>query len=94
MPVSVLKIDRSFITDIAQSEDDQALVRSMIAIAESLSLSIVVEGIEDKEQLAVVTQLGCEVIQGFYFSRGLPESALFEWLKASVYKGRAIDGPN
>ncbi len=82
LPVSVLKIDRSFITDIAQSEDDQALVRSMVAIAESLSLSIVVEGVEDKEQLAVVTQLGCEVIQGFYFSRGLPESALFEWLKA------------
>ncbi|WP_203299212.1 EAL and GGDEF domain-containing protein [Marinobacter sediminum] len=86
LPVSVLKIDRSFITDIAQSEDDQALVRSMIAIAESLSLRIVVEGVEDKEQLAVITQLGCEIVQGFYFSRGLPERALLEWLKAPSHR--------
>lgn len=84
LPVSVLKIDRSFIGDIAVSEDDQALVRSMVAIADSLSLKTVVEGVEDEQQLRMIQRLGCDVVQGFYFSRGLPEHDFQQWISAGA----------
>ncbi|MEE3116535.1 MAG: EAL domain-containing protein [Pseudomonadota bacterium] len=84
LPVSVLKIDRSFIRDIAVSEDDQALVRSMVAIADSLSLTTVVEWVENEQQLSTIRRLGCDVVQGFYFSRGLPELEFQKWIRAGA----------
>lgn len=74
LPISVLKIDRSFINDLGSSERSggDALVQAIIAMAHSLSLKVVAEGVETPSQQAHLNQLGCDVGQGYLFSRPLP----------------------
>ncbi|MFC3121698.1 two-component system response regulator [Agaribacter flavus] len=88
-PIDNLKIDRSFITDISSKEEDKAIVSAISALADALSLNIVVEGVETKEQLMSVREI-CKdsptLIQGFYFAR--PEPA--DKCKTSFIKGFQI----
>lgn len=70
--VNALKIDRSFLTDIASNTADQAIVSSIIELARNLKLSVVAEGVESKAQLEQVFSRGCYVIQGYYFARPVP----------------------
>ena len=75
LPISILKIDRSFIIDLTstkESETSQALVRAIIAMAHSLSLKVIAEGVETPEQRACLQALDCDVIQGYLISRPLP----------------------
>ncbi len=69
MPLNVLKIDRSFIVDLAESRKHQAIVRSIIALARSLELEVIAEGIETQSQAAYLQGLQCDYFQGFRFSR-------------------------
>ena len=69
--VDTLKIDRSFLIDIATNEADQAIASSIIELARNLKLNVVAEGVETKEQLEQVFSRGCYVIQGYYFSKPL-----------------------
>ena len=73
LPISVLKIDRSFINDLGNSErsGSDALVQAIIAMAHSLSLKVVAEGVETTEQQEHLRLLGCDVGQGYLFSRPL-----------------------
>ncbi len=71
-PVNTLKIDRSFIKDICQNNDDAAITTAIIAMAHSLQLSVVAEGVEKSEQLMFLRSRKCEVVQGYLFSRPLP----------------------
>jgi EAL domain-containing protein (putative c-di-GMP-specific phosphodiesterase class I) len=71
LPISKLKIDRSFISRITDGAKEQALVRAMINLASSFELEVVAEGIETSEQLAVLRELGCSHGQGYLFSRPL-----------------------
>jgi len=76
MSLDGLKIDRSFVSGIGPDELDRAIVAAIITMAKSLGLWVVAEGVETAEQSAVLTKLGCEYAQGFYFSRPLrPEAA-------------------
>ncbi|HEC85799.1 MAG: diguanylate cyclase [Candidatus Parabeggiatoa sp. nov. 1] len=68
-PVNTLKIDRSFIKDIDTNSDDAAIATAIIAMAHSLRLSVVAEGVETSEQLAFLQEQQCEIVQGFFFSR-------------------------
>ncbi len=68
-PVNTLKIDRSFIKDIDTNSDDAAIATAIIAMAHSLRLSVVAEGVETSEQLAFLQEQQCEIVQGFLFSR-------------------------
>jgi EAL domain-containing protein (putative c-di-GMP-specific phosphodiesterase class I) len=70
-----LKIDRAFIIDIPGSKEDKAIVKAIIAMAKSLDLSIVAEGVETVEQLNFLKETDCIIIQGFYFSKPLPAEA-------------------
>lgn len=80
-PVDVLKIDRSFVRDLPREDaDSRALVRAIAALADSLRLSIVAEGVETREQLDMLVALGCQAVQGFYFHPPLPEAELAELL--------------
>ncbi|MBK1679489.1 putative bifunctional diguanylate cyclase/phosphodiesterase [Rhodocyclus tenuis] len=67
-PVDTVKIDKSFIRDLNRNENDRALVEAIIAMARSLRLQVVAEGVEDAEQLAQLRQMGCNYIQGYHFS--------------------------
>ncbi|MBU1230151.1 MAG: EAL domain-containing protein [Proteobacteria bacterium] len=76
-PVDILKIDRSFVHDLPREHSDsRELVRAIMALARSLRLSVVAEGVETREQLDLLGELGCEAVQGFYFSPALPEAGV------------------
>ena len=72
LPVSELKIDQTFIREMVDNKDDQAVVHSTIELAHNLGLSVVAEGVENKSALDLLTRLGCDTIQGFLISRPLP----------------------
>ncbi|MDD5461357.1 MAG: EAL domain-containing protein [Methylococcales bacterium] len=72
LPISELKIDRSFIQDIPYNEDDMAITTAILALAKSLSLEVVAEGVEHEEQAAFLMQQGCEIAQGFLYSKPVP----------------------
>lgn len=74
-----LKIDRSFINGIAQQKEDCDLVKATIAMAHSLGLVVVAEGVELKEQLTLLENLGCDYVQGYYFSKPIPAKELLEF---------------
>lgn len=76
-PISKLKIDREFIRNINNDQDDAAIVRAIIAMAKTLNLGIVAEGIENIDQLSLLQDLNCDSYQGFYFSRPLPKEEFF-----------------
>lgn len=71
LPVSELKIDQTFIKDMAENKDDEAVVRSTIELAHNLGLTVVAEGVENTSALNLLTRLGCDTIQGFLISRPL-----------------------
>ncbi|PQP82479.1 PAS domain S-box protein [Paenibacillus sp. PCH8] len=71
-PIHKLKIDRSFVTDITENRSDQAIVATIISMAQNLNMEVIAEGIETKGQLDILMQNDCREIQGYYFSRPLP----------------------
>jgi diguanylate cyclase (GGDEF)-like protein len=76
-----LKIDRSFVTSMCVVEDDESLVKAIINMAASLGLETVAEGIEDEETLKKLTALGCDIGQGYHWSKPIPGDALSELLR-------------
>ena len=81
LPVAELKIDYSFISGITASESDAVIVHSTIELAHNLGLSVVAEGVEDRETLELLATLGCDTGQGFYFGHPLPTGELEDWLR-------------
>jgi diguanylate cyclase (GGDEF)-like protein/PAS domain S-box-containing protein len=86
--VHQLKIDQSFVRDIHSDPDDAAIVSAIIAIAHSLGLEVVAEGVETAEQLAFLRSLGCDAAQGYYFSRPVPPEELAQLLAGWNPKAR------
>ncbi|ADK84163.1 diguanylate cyclase/phosphodiesterase with PAS/PAC sensor(s) [Desulfarculus baarsii DSM 2075] len=80
-PMSSLKIDRSFVADIATDPDDASIVNTIISMSRSLNLQVVAEGVETKEQLDFLRSKRCDQMQGYYFSRPLPARELTELLE-------------
>ncbi len=74
LPISRLKIDRSFVSNIIANQNDAAIVRAVIGMAHSLGVTVIAEGVETAAQLGYLRGLGCEEMQGYYFSRPLPET--------------------
>nr|WP_281374375.1 sensor domain-containing phosphodiesterase [Halobacillus locisalis] len=81
-PIHCLKIDRSFIDDITSNVKNEAIVRSIIDLADNLQLEVVAEGVESKEVLHHLQQLGNQTIQGYYFSKPMPTDQLLPWMES------------
>jgi diguanylate cyclase (GGDEF)-like protein len=80
LPADELKIDRGFITELAQGNDDAAIVAAIVALGQTLGLSVVAEGVETDEQRDLLTRLGCNSLQGYLLGRPMPPQALIEFL--------------
>jgi diguanylate cyclase (GGDEF)-like protein/PAS domain S-box-containing protein len=80
LPLSQLKIDQSFVRDLVSDGSDQAIVSTIIAMAHSLQLDVIAEGVETREQRALLEQLGCRRYQGYLYSRPLPPAQFHAWL--------------
>jgi len=76
MPVDVLKIDKSFVDHIAGSAEAAHLVQLIVQLAHDFRISTVAEGAEDVRQVQLLRAMGCSFVQGYYFSKPLPESEL------------------
>lgn len=83
LPVSEIKIDKSFIKDMEIDTNDTVIVRSTIALGHNLGMKVVAEGVENEEIWKLLSALGCDVSQGYYMSRPLTVAALDEWLTNS-----------
>ena len=79
-PVDEIKIDKAFVMDMAVNENDAAIVRSIVDLAHNLGMSVVAEGVENRETWDLLAEMGCDLAQGFYLSRALPEPELIQWL--------------
>ena len=81
LPVEEIKIDRSFIAQLAKDEGSAAIVRATIELAGSLGLEVVAEGVEDEATLQILMQLGCSTAQGYHISRPLPVEEITGWIR-------------
>ncbi len=88
LPISALKIDRSFVLNIAGNEDHRHIVSTIISLAHLMKHKVVAEGVDAEEQVRLLDQLGCDEIQGYYFSRPLPAGDFEEWRRNFSYKSR------
>jgi len=76
LPLDTLKIDRSFVNKLNHNDPQHSLVNTIILMASSFGITTVVEGVETRQQLRSVVELGCDYIQGYYYSKPVPASAL------------------
>ena len=80
LPVTEVKIDRSFIRELLSSSTDQSIVQATIALAHSLGFKVVAEGVEDEATLGHLRQMGCDIAQGFHLCRPQPANELVDEL--------------
>jgi EAL domain-containing protein (putative c-di-GMP-specific phosphodiesterase class I) len=89
LPISEVKIDRSFVRDLGITPQSSAVVSAIIALARSLGLRVIAEGVENLRQMDVLHRLGCGLMQGFLFSKALPPDDLENWLQQTVLPRKA-----
>ncbi|HET8695010.1 MAG TPA: EAL domain-containing protein, partial [Aquabacterium sp.] len=80
LPISEVKIDRSFVRDLGDTPQSSAVVSAIIALARALGLRVVAEGVEKVSQMEVLFNLGCHICQGFLFARPMPPNQVEQWL--------------
>ncbi len=85
LPVDELKIDKSFVTHMAEAENDAVIVRSTIDLAHNLGLKVTAEGVETQDAWDILEILGCDYSQGYFMGRPMPADKLDAWLLESVY---------
>ncbi|KAA1174016.1 EAL domain-containing protein [Marinobacter salinexigens] len=82
-PFDTLKIDKSFVQDVMKESDDASLVRAIINMAHSLGLKVIAEGVEEEAQTHFLKQEGCDLSQGYFYSRPLPADEFESWLRTN-----------
>ena len=80
LPIDKIKIDRSFIAEVATNDSDMTIVKSMIKLSHGLGKRVLAEGVENKDQLNILRNLGCDAVQGFFIDKPLPEEEIAIYL--------------
>jgi EAL domain-containing protein (putative c-di-GMP-specific phosphodiesterase class I) len=80
LPVSELKVDKSFVRDLAPGSDDAAIIRAIVQMARALRLDVFAEGVEDGATQSLLRELGCDAMQGYYLARPMTATAFRDWL--------------
>jgi diguanylate cyclase (GGDEF)-like protein len=86
LPVDAIKVDKSFVMNMAADNNDTVIVRSTIDLAHNLGLTVVAEGVETQDVWDRLVALGCDAVQGYYLSRPMPAVELTDWLRRSPWK--------
>ena len=89
-PIDRIKIDQSFVKGIDVNIDDAVIVKTIISLAHNLDLKVVAEGVESKQHVKILSNYGCDFIQGYYISRPLPLKNAIEYLNASISNQTAL----
>ncbi|MEK9713315.1 MAG: EAL domain-containing protein [Thalassolituus sp.] len=89
LPFDRVKIDRSFVMDLPDSESDIEICRAILALCSVLGMNVTAEGIENVQQLNLLKEMGCGCAQGFYFSRSMPGDRFMEWAMQYEEKAKA-----
>ncbi len=82
MPFDVLKLDRSFVMGLTSNAVDRSIIRSTIDLSRDLGLAVVAEGVETIDEAAMLGEFGCDMVQGFLYSPGLPGPKFIDWVKS------------
>jgi EAL domain-containing protein (putative c-di-GMP-specific phosphodiesterase class I) len=82
MPIEKLKIDQSFIVDITRDHDDRAIIRAVTAMAHSMKIKVIAEGVESSEQLSFLRGISCDEAQGYLFSKPVTADEFREMVEA------------
>jgi diguanylate cyclase (GGDEF)-like protein/PAS domain S-box-containing protein len=93
LPVKEIKVDRSFVMNMAENDDDAIIVRSTIELGRNLGLDVVAEGVESEQVWDRLKALGCQAAQGYYLSRPVPAPELRAWLMQRRARGDACSAP-
>ena len=94
LPIDTLKIDRSFVRDMQNSEEDSSIIQAIIAMAKGLNLNIISEGVETEAQLQQLKEWRCKNMQGFLFSKPIADEAAIDLLRDSFSKGYKLASRN
>ena len=87
-PIDRLKVDRSFVRDLPHNGDDVAITRAVIAMAHSLRMSVVAEGVEHREQFELLRDEGCDEFQGYFCAKPMDEADLMRFLDERARQAR------
>ncbi|MEJ2554217.1 MAG: EAL domain-containing protein, partial [Gammaproteobacteria bacterium] len=92
LPVNEIKIDKSFVIDMLENNEDMVIVRSTIDLAHNMGRQVVAEGVESEEVLNILVELGCDMAQGYYISRPITANILTQWLHQTQWQSKRVRG--
>jgi diguanylate cyclase (GGDEF)-like protein len=84
LPVSEIKIDKSFVLEMLKDESDATIVKATIQLGHNLGLKVVAEGVEDEETYSALKDMGCDILQGYYICRPAPAKDFMDWVQGKV----------
>lgn len=93
LPMGCVKIDRSFVKNLDDSQADQVIAKTIIDLANNMSMSVVAEGVETKRQMEIIKGLGCNIIQGYYYSKPLPTEKFVDFFNFNLAQKDLILDP-
>jgi predicted signal transduction protein with EAL and GGDEF domain len=92
MPVDEIKIDRSFVMQLNESESDKIIVKSTIELGHNFQLRVIAEGVENEQSMELLRDMGCDYMQGYYLARPMPLEDLIPWMAGNNQQQETITG--